>query len=107
MLESSLHAGFIAAGVNVRLLVPLPTPGVAYLTRAVRNQFELVISAYHNNYLDNGIKLFDGTGEKISKDAEKNIEQLLARDLKKVKTTELVKAPIFAESGDRYIKYCQ
>ena len=67
MLESALQAGFIAAGVNVRLLGPLPTPGVAYLTRSLRNQFGLVISASHNNYLDNGIKLFAGNGEKISK----------------------------------------
>jgi phosphoglucosamine mutase len=65
--------------VNVRLLGPLPTPGVAYLTRSLRNQFGLVISASHNNYLDNGIKLFAGTGEKISKDAEKKIEKLACR----------------------------
>lgn len=107
MLESALQAGFIAAGVNVRLLGPLPTPGVAYLTRSLRNQFGLVISASHNNYLDNGIKLFAGTGEKISKDAEKKIEQLLAGDLKPVKTAELGKAQRFDESGDRYIEFCK
>ena len=77
MLESALQAGFIASGVNVRLLGPLPTPGVAYLTRSLRNQFGLVISASHNDYLDNGIKLFAGTGEKISKEVEKRIEKLL------------------------------
>ena len=107
MLESALQAGFIAAGVNVRLLGPLPTPGVAYLTRSLRNQFGLVISASHNNYLDNGIKLFAGTGEKISKDAEKRIENLLAGDLKPVKTAELGKAQRFDESGDRYIEFCK
>lgn len=107
MLESALQAGFIAAGVNVRLLGPLPTPGVAYLTRSLRNQFGLVISASHNNYLDNGIKLFAGTGEKISKDVEKKIEQLLAGDLKPVKTAELGKAQRFDESGDRYIEFCK
>ena len=107
MLESALQAGFIAAGVNVRLLGPLPTPGVAYLTRSLRNQFGLVISASHNNYLDNGIKLFAGTGEKISKDAEKKIEKLLAGDLKPVKTVELGKAQRFDESGDRYIEFCK
>ena len=107
MLESALQAGFIAAGVNVRLLGPLPTPGVAYLTRSLRNQFGLVISASHNNYLDNGIKLFAGTGEKISKDAEKKIEHLLAGDLKPVKTAELGKAQRFDESGDRYIEFCK
>ena len=107
MLESALQAGFIAAGVNVRLLGPLPTPGVAYLPRSLRNQFGLVISASHNNYLDNGIKLFAGTGEKISKDAEKKIEKLLAGDLKPVKTAELGKAQRFDESGDRYIEFCK
>ncbi len=107
MLESALQAGFIAAGVNVRLLGPLPTPGVAYLTRSLRNQFGLVISASHNNYLDNGIKLFAGTGEKISKNAEKKIEKLLAGDLKPVKTAELGKAQRFDESGDRYIEFCK
>ena len=107
MLESALQAGFIAAGVNVRLLGPLPTPGVAYLTRSLRNQFGLVISASHNNYLDNGIKLFAGTGEKISKEAEKKIENLLTGDLKPVKTAELGKAQRFDESGDRYIEFCK
>ena len=107
MLESALQAGFIAAGVNVRLLGPLPTPGVAYLTRSLRNQFGLVISASHNNYLDNGIKLFAGTGEKISKEAEKKIENLLAGDLKPVETAELGKAQRFDESGDRYIEFCK
>ena len=107
MLESALQAGFIAAGVNVRLLGPLPTPGVAYLTRSLRNQFGLVISASHNNYLDNGIKLFDGNGEKILKDAERKIEKLIAGELKSVQTAELGKAQRFDESGDRYIEFCK
>jgi len=107
MLESALQAGFIASGVNVRLLGPLPTPGVAYLTRSLRNQFGLVISASHNNYLDNGIKLFSVTGEKISKDIEKRIEKLLTGDLKPVQTAELGKAQRFDESGDRYIEFCK
>ena len=107
MLESALQAGFIAAGVNVRLLGPLPTPGVAYLTRSLRNQFGLVISASHNDYLDNGIKLFDGNGEKILKDAERKIEKLLSGELKPVQTAELGKAQRFDESGDRYIEFCK
>jgi phosphoglucosamine mutase len=107
MLESALQAGFIASGVNVRLLGPLPTPGVAYLTKSLRNQFGLVISASHNNYLDNGIKLFSVTGEKISKDIEKKIEKLLAGDLKPVQTADLGKAQRFDESGDRYIEFCK
>mgnify|MGYP001321418856 FL=1 len=107
MLESALQAGFIASGVNVRLLGPLPTPGVAYLTRSLRNQFGLVISASHNDYLDNGIKLFAGTGEKISKEAEKRIEKLLEGELKPVPTADLGKARRFDESGDRYIEFCK
>ena len=107
MLESALQAGFIASGVNVRLLGPLPTPGVAYLTRSLRNQFGLVISASHNDYLDNGIKLFAGTGEKISKEVEKRIEKLLEGELKPVPTVDLGKARRFDESGDRYIEFCK
>lgn len=107
MLESALQAGFIASGVNVRLLGPLPTPGVAYLTRSLRNQFGLVISASHNDYLDNGIKLFAGTGEKISKEVEKRIEKLLEGELKPVPTADLGKARRFDESGDRYIEFCK
>ena len=107
MLESALQAGFIASGVNVRLLGPLPTPGVAYLTRSLRNQFGLVISASHNDYLDNGIKLFAGTGEKISKEVEQRIEKLLEGELKPVPTADLGKARRFDESGDRYIEFCK
>ena len=107
MLESALQAGFIASGVNVRLLGPLPTPGVAYLTKSLRNQFGLVISASHNNYLDNGIKLFSVAGEKISKDVEKKIEKLLEGNLKPVQTSNLGKAQRFDESGDRYIEFCK
>ena len=107
MLESALQAGFIAAGINVRLLGPLPTPGVAYLTKSLRNQFGVVISASHNDYLDNGIKFFDGNGNKISKEVEKKIEKLLAGELRPVPTSELGKARRFDESGDRYIEFCK
>jgi phosphoglucosamine mutase len=107
MLESALQAGFIAAGVNVRLLGPLPTPGVAYLTKSLRNQFGVVISASHNDYLDNGIKFFDGNGNKISKEVEKKIEKLLAGELRPVPASELGKARRFDESGDRYIEFCK
>ena len=73
----------------------------------MRNQFGLVISASHNDYLDNGIKLFDGNGEKIPKDAERKIEKFLSGDLKPVQTAELGKAQRFDESGDRYIEFCK
>ena len=107
MLESALQAGFIAAGINVRLLGPLPTPGVAYLTKSLRNQFGVVISASHNDYLDNGIKFFDGNGNKISQEVEKKIEKLYAGELRPVPTSELGKARRFDESGDRYIEFCK
>ena len=107
MLESALQAGFIAAGVNVRLLGPLPTPGVAYLTKSLRNIFGVVLSASHNDFLDNGIKIFNADGEKLSKELEKKIEKLLETELKPVKTEELGKARRFDESGARYVEFCK
>ena len=107
MLESALQAGFIAAGVNVSLCGPLPTPGVAYLTKSLRQKFGVVISASHNDFLDNGIKIFNADGEKLSRDLEKKIEKLLESDLKPVKTKNLGKAKRFDESGARYIEFCK
>ena len=107
MLESALQAGFIASGVNVRLLGPLPTPGVAYLTKTLRNKFGVVISASHNDFLDNGIKIFNEGGEKISREIEKRIEKYLASDLTPVATSDIGKAYRFDESGPRYIEFCK
>ncbi|MDA9112855.1 phosphoglucosamine mutase [Gammaproteobacteria bacterium] len=107
MLEAALEAGFIAAGMNVRLLGPIPTPGVAYLTKTFRKQFGLVISASHNNFLDNGIKIFDANGVKISRDIELKIEKLLKSKLHLVPTSELGKAEAFHESTARYIEFCK
>ncbi len=107
MLEAALQAGFIASGVNVRLLGPLPTPGVAYLTKTLRNKFGVVISASHNDFLDNGIKIFNEDGEKISRDVEKRIEKFLSGDLSSVKTESIGKAYRFDESGPRYIEFCK
>jgi len=107
MLEAALQAGFIAAGVNVRLLGPLPTPGVAYLTKTLRNKFGLVISASHNDFLDNGIKIFNEDGEKISRDIEKRIEKYLSQKMSLVETSSIGKAYRFDESGPRYIEFCK
>ena len=108
MLESALEAGFIAAGVNVRLLGPLPTPGVAYLTKSSRGQFGLVISASHNTYLDNGIKIFDANGVKISKELQHKIEKVInTNSLQIVSADKLGKARRFDESGDRYVEFCK
>ena len=107
MLESALQSGFIAAGVNVRLLGPIPTPGVAYLTKTLRNKFGVVISASHNDFLDNGIKIFNEDGEKISRDIEKRIEKYLSMNLTPVETSKIGKAFRFDESGPRYIEFCK
>ena len=107
MLESALQAGFIAAGVNVQLAGPLPTPGIAYLTKTLRNKFGVVISASHNDFLDNGIKIFNDDGEKISRDIEKRIEKYIASDLNPVETSKIGKAYRFDESGPRYIEFCK
>jgi phosphoglucosamine mutase len=74
MFESALEAGFVAAGVDVLLTGPLPTPGIAYLTHHSGADFGIVISASHNAYYDNGIKFFDGHGEKLSDSQETDIE---------------------------------
>ena len=107
MLESALQAGFIAAGINVNLLGPLPTPGVAYLSKTLRNRFGVVISASHNDFLDNGIKIFNEDGEKISRDIEKRIEKYISSDLMPVETSKIGKAYRFDESGPRYIEFCK
>src|SRR5437588_8470548 len=77
MFESALEAGFVAAGVNAMLIGPLPTPGIAYMTRRFNCDFGVVISASHNLYDDNGIKFFDATGAKLSDELEERIEQEL------------------------------
>ena len=107
MLESALQAGIIAAGINVSLLGPLPTPGVAYLTKTLRKQFGVVISASHNDFLDNGIKIFNEDGEKISRDIEKRIEKYLQSKLLPVETSKIGKAYRFDESGPRYVEFCK
>ena len=107
MLEAALQAGFIAAGVNVKLLGPLPTPGVAYLTKTLRNKFGVVISASHNDFLDNGIKIFNEDGEKISRDLEIRIEKYLSTKITSVETASIGKAFRFDESGPRYVEFCK
>src|ERR1017187_2539146 len=75
MFESALEAGFVAAGVDVMLIGPLPTPGIAYMTQRLGCRFGVVISASHNRYEDNGIKFFDANGSKLSDEIETLIEQ--------------------------------
>src|SRR5918994_5367176 len=77
MFEAALEAGFVAAGVNVMLIGPMPTPGIAYMTCRFQCDFGVVISASHNLYDDNGIKFFDGCGSKLSDELEEEIEREL------------------------------
>ena len=107
MLESALEAGFASAGVNVLLTGPLPTPGVAYLTRALRLDLGVVISASHNAYPDNGIKFFSAKGEKLPDDWEKAVEAALEETPQWVDSASLGKASRLRDSHGRYIEFCK
>ena len=107
MLESALQSGFISSGIDVNILGPLPTPGVAYLTKSYRGAFGVVISASHNIYLDNGIKIFMPNGEKLTKEIEKRVEKILNQEMIATDDLELGKALKFGESGARYIEFCK
>ena len=107
MLESALEAGLAAAGVDVLLVGPMPTPGVAYLTRALRLSAGIVISASHNPYDDNGIKFFSGAGVKLPDRVEAAIEAELARPLQCKKSAQLGKARRIDDAVGRYIEFCK
>jgi len=107
MLESALEAGFIAAGVNVYLTGPMPTPAIAYLTKALRSQAGIVISASHNPFPDNGIKIFSEAGEKLSDVFEKEVELALNQPIKTVLPHELGKAKRVDDATDQYIEFCK
>ncbi len=107
MLESSLEAGFASAGVNVLLTGPLPTPGVAYLTRALRQQLGVVISASHNPFADNGIKFFSASGEKLPDTWEIAVEQALEEQPSWVDSASLGRARRIEDARGRYIEFCK
>ena len=107
MFESALEAGFAAAGVESAMLGPLPTPGVAYLTRALRAQAGVVISASHNPHHDNGVKFFGADGGKLSDGVEAEIEALLERPLECVPSGELGRARRIDDAQGRYIEFCK
>jgi phosphoglucosamine mutase len=107
MLESSLEAGFASAGVNVLLTGPLPTPGVAYLTRALRQQLGVVISASHNPFADNGIKFFSAKGEKLPDAWELAVEQALEEAPTWVDSASLGRARRLEDARGRYIEFCK
>ena len=107
MLESALESGFNSAGVDVVLLGPLPTPGVAYLTRAQRASLGVVISASHNAYPDNGIKFFSAQGTKLSDEWEIAVEAALHEDPVWVDSGALGKARRLDDAAGRYIEFCK
>ena len=107
LLEAALEAGFAAAGVDVMLCGPIPTPGVAHLTKALRLSAGIVISASHNPYQDNGIKFFSENGDKLSDDLELAIESELDRPIGCVSSKELGKAFRLDDAAGRYIEFCK
>lgn len=107
MLESALEAGFASAGVDVLLTGPLPTPGVAYLTRALRLSLGVVISASHNPYGDNGIKFFSARGEKLPDSWEQQVEATVEEPAQWVDSSGLGKARRLDDAQGRYIEFCK
>jgi len=107
MFESALEAGLIAAGVDVALLGPMPTPAIAYLTRTFRAQAGIVISASHNPYYDNGIKFFGGDGFKLPDGVEEAIEEYLQKPIVTEDSSRLGKAHRVEDAVGRYIEFCK
>jgi phosphoglucosamine mutase len=107
MFESALEAGLSAAGVDIELLGPMPTPGIAYLTRTLRASAGIVISASHNPYYDNGLKFFSAHGEKLDDDIEHAIEAMFDSEMEIVDSSILGKAHRIIDAQGRYIEACK
>ncbi|MDP1603631.1 MAG: phosphoglucosamine mutase [Legionella sp.] len=107
MLESALEAGLSAAGVDVSLLGPMPTPGIAYLTQTLRANAGIVISASHNLFEDNGIKFFSADGTKLDDAVEQAIEAEIEKPLQTVPSVNLGKAKRINDAAGRYIEFCK
>ncbi|MGI9274668.1 MAG: phosphoglucosamine mutase [Endozoicomonas sp.] len=107
MFESALEAGLSAAGLDVCLTGPMPTPAIAYLTRTFNGQAGIVISASHNPFYDNGIKFFAGDGTKLSDEVEARIEELMDGDIEVVDSASLGKVTRLDDAAGRYIEYCK
>jgi len=107
MFESALEAGLVAAGAGVRMLGPMPTPAVAFLTRSLRADAGIVISASHNPHEDNGIKFFSAQGEKLADSVEAAIEEELERPFTTVPSGRLGKAVRIADALTRYAEFCK
>jgi phosphoglucosamine mutase len=107
MLESALEAGLSAAGINIALLGPMPTPAIAYLTKTFRSEAGIVISASHNPYYDNGIKFFSADGMKLDDDIEIAIENQMDKPMECVASDKLGKAVRVSDAAGRYIEFCK
>ncbi len=107
MLESALEAGFSAAGIDIGLLGPMPTPGIAYLTKTFRAEAGIVISASHNPFYDNGIKFFSQDGQKLPDEVELAIEAELDKEMSCVESAKLGKATRIDDAAGRYIEFCK
>ncbi len=107
MFESAIEAGLSASGMNIQLLGPMPTPAIAYLTRTLRANAGIVISASHNGHQDNGIKFFSADGFKLDDAAELAIEAQLEKPLKTVDSAALGKASRLLDAPGRYIEFCK
>lgn len=107
MFESALEAGLAAAGVDILLLGPMPTPAVAYLTRTLHADAGIVISASHNPFGDNGIKFFSSDGTKLPDEVELAIEAEMDKPMELVPSAELGKARRLVDAGGRYIEFCK
>ncbi len=107
MFESALEAGLSAAGVDIDLLGPMPTPGIAYLTRTLRASAGIVISASHNPYYDNGLKFFSAQGEKLDDEVEHAIEAMFEAEMEIVDSAKLGKARRIGDAEGRYIEACK
>jgi len=107
MFESALEAGLAAAGLDVLLLGPMPTPAIAYLTRAQRATAGIVISASHNPYHDDGVKFFNGDGFKLPDETEETIELMIDQPLEMVESAQIGKASRMDDAKGRYIEFCK
>lgn len=107
MFESALESGLSAAGVDIRLLGPMPTPGIAFLTKNTRAQAGIVISASHNPYYDNGFKFFSSEGYKLESEIESEIEVELDKPLQIIESGKLGKARRITDAPRRYIEFCK
>ncbi len=107
LFESALEAGLSSAGINLRLLGPMPTPAVAYLTRTFRAAAGIVISASHNPYYDNGVKFFSAEGTKLPDSMEQEIEDMMEHEIETVDSAELGRAHRIDDAPGRYIEFCK